>query len=118
MTTLLQDAADWLGDRLQDEASRAITYERSPSKKYTITGVPRERMFRSTNKDTGIHTQVKHTDWIVLSVDIADIEPRRGDKITDAAGRVFEVHPIADMPCWEYEDMANVMVVLHTKKVA
>lgn len=116
MTNLMQDAADWLGDRLQDEAGRAITYERSPSKKYTTTGVPRERIYRATSKQ-GLTTQAKVTDWLILTAGLSDLIPRQGDKITDAAGVTYAALPMGDMPCWEYEDNANITLVIHTKKV-
>ncbi len=116
MTTLMQDAATWLGSRLQETAGRTVTYARSPSVKHTPTAVRKQRIYRGT-KD-GVYTQVVSVDWLIESSDLSGLEPRRGDTITDSSDAKYEVLPVLDMPCWEYFDQANSTMTIHTKRVA
>ena len=114
MTNMMQDAAAWLGSRLQEQAGRSVIYSRGGTK-ITTTGVLRERMYRSASK-AGLFTQTKAYDWLLPSADLT-ITPRRGDKIT-SGGVTYEVLPIDDLPVWEYHDNANETTVIHTKRVA
>lgn len=117
-TNLLQDGADWLGERLKESAGRSMSYTQGNTTLATVTGVPSAKIYHSF--DNGAETLVHSLDWIVSADDVA-LTPRPGDRITETLGGVeyiYEVMPIDDdRPCCEWHDNARKLLLIHTKRV-
>lgn len=120
MTNLLQDGIDWLVDRLEDEAGRAVVYARGELS-LSITAIAETQEYTVMDEKRAIPTRVVSQDFILRRSQVAFggavSDPRAGDRLTDAAG-TFELMPLGTSPCYEWLDPDGDMVLIHTKKVA
>lgn len=121
MTTLMQRAAGWLGDRLQSAAGRSVTYRRGQRVSESIVGWVSSHDYEDIGED-GLLTTVTMDDWSFIAsellVNSEAIAPRPGDQIV-AGTVIYEVLPLRNRPCWERADGASngVLTLIHTKRV-
>lgn len=119
-SNLMQRSAEFLSDRIQAVASRAVSYRQGVTAILSINGTPSEETYKVTSGE-GVSTWIHTTDWTFAVADMAKVKPRPGDRIHETLGteqRIYEVQPISDdEPCTKQLDNGNVMIVVHTKRI-
>jgi hypothetical protein len=120
MANLMQRAAGWLIDKLQDSAGREIVYRQGAAVMREMIGVPAEESYKVSGSD-GTFTWFRSTDWLLSTDGLLEITPRPGDQITETLNgieRIYQVLPISDdEPCWRQADNSNVFLVVHTQRI-
>lgn len=113
---VLRSAAAWLDRVRHAKLSEAVTYQRSGASAFSANAT-----IGRTGSDQLVEGElvagVKLRDWIFRVADLkvsgTFVPPRRGDTVTDAAGKVWDVvEPPGGEEVWrwstEYEDSARV----------
>lgn len=120
---LLQTGSDWLSDRLQQYASRPVTYQRGIDSASLNATIGRTE-FELTGDD-GIIVRIESRDFLFPAADLVlageTVLPERGDQIheTDAGGTfTYEVMAPGDEPPWRYSDPYRKLLRVHTKLVS
>ena len=123
MTNIMETGATWLGEQFQQCAAVTIVYARGRST-VSVTAHPAMHEYEVVDED-GIVTVHLSRDYILHRADLIiagdTITPRPGDRITETIADVsqeFEVLPIADRKEWEPLDAFDILIRVHTKKVA
>lgn len=118
MPNLFANANDWLTAQVQAAAGATVTYARGATS-LTVTAVVGRTVF-SSNADGGPRVEFGDRDYLVAVADLAAlVAPRIGDRITDAAGLVFEVQePNTGEPAWRYSDPDRTEFRVHCKRVS
>ena len=110
-----------LAEALEDDRGELVTYKR---KLRTITGLlvirdrstPQALAIADGRADLTAHPQ----DWLVrpARIDFGDgpVDPADGDRITTAAGEVYEVKPRDGEPGWRKSDPFGVLLRLRTTR--
>lgn len=114
MPNLMENAAAWLGVRLQSAAGRDVTLVQSGTT-LSITAWHAMHEYEVMDSD-GLLTRVTSYDWTVAAEDVSSITLRPGATITDGA-LVYEAMGIGKRPCVEKLDSSGVLLLLHTKRV-
>lgn len=121
MTTLLQRAATWLGERLQTAAGRTVTYRRGQRVSSDIVGWVSSHDYEEAGDD-GLVATVTMDDWSFIAAELLvngeAITPRPGDQIIEGSV-IYEVLPLRNRPCWERADGASggLLTLIHAKRV-
>ena len=83
--------------------------------------MPSEEHYKVTTTEGGF-TWFHAIDWTFAESDLDGLKPRPGDRIIETLGteeRIYEVTPISDdEPCSKQLDTGNVMILVHTKRIA
>lgn len=124
MANLMETAAEWLAERMEESAGRSVTYRRSLDS-VALTATRNVTSHRVTDEE-GFSTKVQTMDWTFKASDLvlggSVVKPRRGDTIEETIAGVtttYEVLAVSDdLPEWEPFDSAGVMLLVHTKKVS
>lgn len=121
---LLQNAAAWLGSKLQTAGGRLITYQRAGTSSGTISGVCSKVEYDVLDQNEGVITTVAFDDWMFtaseLKISGTVITPRIGDQISETLNGntiTYEVLPIDKRPCFEFADSSGILLTVHTKRV-
>jgi hypothetical protein len=104
---------------LQVAAPRTITYTRKGAEGIALTASVAMHDYEVAGQDNFV-TSVQFWDWTITASELG-ITPRQGDRITETLNSValtYEVLPIDKRPCFESLDTANLLLKVHTKKVA
>ena len=120
--TIMEWGSDWLESQRDRHMTNTILYARGG----TFVGIqatPDHTTF-DIDDGTGVIVQDVSRDFIVLAADLAldgkNIEPRRGDRITETIrGRVFVYEvtaPGKDQP-WRWSDQFGTAYRIHTKRI-
>lgn len=119
MADRLTSAMERLQARMLSHASRQVTYQRgaqSVGLRATLGGSD-----LTIDQSAGFPLAVRSADFIVtpsdLVIDGVSVEPAAGDRITDPAGRVFEVLEIPGGMPWRFTDPERTAMRIHTKQV-
>lgn len=120
MTDMLQAGSAWLAGQLRAHASQTITYRRG-RQSVAISAVPASARYE-IERAGGVVEEWQGIDWHVSAAALLlrgeTVEPRRGDRIVDAAGAVYEVVGPGEAPAWEYSDEPyRRELKIHTKRV-
>jgi len=114
-----------LADDLALHAGEPVTYTRGDNGvSFTIAGAVRERATpqRQALADGRVDFTERPQDWCVRPQDLdygaGPFEPARGDRITDAAGRVYELIPRDGEPEARPSDPYGKLWRLRTVRVA
>jgi len=92
-----------IADEFAESFGEQVTLQRG---RFTATAVaqPWDHEYESAGPQ-GLLTTIAGRDWMIhyteYLVDGEAVEPRPGDQLTDAAGRVWEVLPIGGRPAFE-----------------
>ena len=117
MPNLFAKANDWLTTQVQAAAGESVTYTRNATS-ITLTAVVGRTVFAS-NAEGGARIEFGDRDYLIAAADLTFGTPREGDRITDAAGLVFEVQePGTGEPAWRYSDPDRTEFRIHVKRVA
>jgi len=66
----------------------------------------------------GVLAAYEAWDWHLLAADLGDLAlPQEGDRVTDAAGRVYEVLPPPGRKAWQYSGSEKTLLRVHTKLI-
>lgn len=126
MPNLLERGATWLGAKLKSEgvAGRTVRYVR---KGRFIAELECSVAMQDYEvlQDDGSLTLVKSFDYTITAADLvlngSLIEPRQGDQIIETiagAVRTFEVVMLGNKPCFEWQDTAGILLLVHTQRIA
>lgn len=120
----MQNAADWLGSRLQDAAGRTLSYERGNTEIESMTGVANQVTYEIIDSDMSVGSTVLSTDWTFKAAELViggnEIEPRPGDIITEVLrgnAVAYEVVGIGTRPCFEFLDSSGILLLVHSKRI-
>lgn len=73
-------------------------------------------------EDGSAATSVQAWDFDIIAaaylISAVQVDPRTGDRITDASSNVFEVLPIPGRQCFEPTGGDGLMIRIHTKRVS
>jgi hypothetical protein len=114
----LADAFAWLAATLEASAPEVVTYARG-RKTATVTLVRgRNTPQALAIADGRANLMVVPQDWLVrpAQIDFGDgpVDPADGDRITTAAGEVYELAPRDSEPSWRKSDPDGSMLRLRT----
>ena len=119
---LLQKGSDWLEAQRTAHASKAVLYARGAASVGIQASIGRTEF--QVDDGSGVMIQDVSRDFIVLAADLAlgsaNIEPQRGDRITESInGRVFvyEVAAPGGQQPWRWSDPFGTAYRIHTKRV-
>jgi len=124
MPNLLQRAAVWLGEKLQDAGGRTVTYRRGDVFELPLTITP--HMHREPVFNEGLPLAVRVYDWTLTASELVHngeiIEPHKTDQIVETLPNGDEVTwqvmpPNDETPCFEWMDSSKLLLVVHTKQV-
>jgi hypothetical protein len=105
MTTALQAGINAALATIRTAAGETVTYSRGPYSKTDLTAV-RGRSRIETADEAGTTTRTSATDWLIETAALELPNPKRpaelvattpqpGDRITTAAGQIWEVQTVA-----------------------
>ena len=118
MADLLNDAVQWLAERLHAHASRQVTYSRG-SDSVTLSATIGKTLFE-VDRGGGVVEHSESRDFLVRAAELvlsgAPVLPQRGDRITDG-GLVYEVMAPGSEPHYRFADPYRTMLRIHTKQV-
>lgn len=107
----------WLGSQLKAHASSAVTYRRG-SDEFEIQATVGRSAFEQTDENGVVLRELATKDWIVSAADMlideVAIEPKSGDRITDANGKTYQVTSVGGQPPWRWSDEFQNMMRIHT----
>ena len=119
MSNLFDRATIWLAAKTQSAAGRSVVYAR-PGVRLSINSTRMSEDEQAIDA-TGAMVIVRQHSFVIIAADLAGLEPRSGDRITETvAGAVmtWEVMPHAGSPCWKWEDDGGLMLRVFVKEVA
>jgi len=119
MTNMMQDGASWLGEKLQDHVGRTITIDTGTQTFGPITAAVVEHEYEIYDNE-GFFTKVLSYDWTIVASDLT-VTLKPGDRITetlDGVTSIYEIVPLSNRPAVEMQDTSNIILKIHTKKVA
>lgn len=121
MSDLLATGSTWLAGKLQGKAAKSVTYTRRGQAVGSGLTATYGRTVFEQDSTTGV-IRWESKDFIFdaadLTISSVVVQPENGDRITDAAGNVFEVLGDNGEPCFKYTDGHRVQVRVHTKQVS
>lgn len=126
MPNLLERGATWIGAKLKSEgvAGRTVRYVRRGRSIANLQCSVAMQDYEVLQED-GSLTLVKSFDYTItaalLVLEGETIEPREGDLIVETiagAERTFEVVTIGNKPCFEWQDTAGILLLVHTQRIA
>lgn len=121
MPSVMQNAADWLGDQLKTLAGRTVVFVQGPTESAELTGWCAQQDYDVMDEE-GFATQVRAYDWQFKREDIpAGFTLRAGTVVKETVGSTvsqYEAMPIGTRPAVENHDTSGQLVTLHTKQVA
>jgi len=106
MEDRLQQGLAWLTDRLQQFASRPVTYRRGAAAVVVSATAGRTTGESTDSQGLRIQTEVRL--------------PERGDRIEESTGReivVFEVVPLGSEPPYRYCDPCRTLLRIHVREM-
>lgn len=123
MPNLLKTGSDWLQARQAARCSQSVVYSRGAN------SVAVDAVIGSTTKDTvdagGNVVVWESRDFLTAAATLvlagAEVEPARGDRITETQGGAtytYEVNSPSGEPCWRWSDAFRVTRRIHTKLIA
>ena len=116
MPTLMQNAADWLGDRLKTAAGRTVTIRQGRTTLSDVTGWC--SMHSEMVDGEVLPIAIRSYDWSFKKEDLGTLKLRNGGTITetlDGEQVVYEIIPMGDEPAMERMDTSGILVTVHTK---
>jgi hypothetical protein len=120
MANILKNGAKWLSDMRKTHMTEAITYKRGVIT-VQVFGTRGVTKFEVAD-ESGLSVYGQISDWLILTADLVvgniQLEPKLGDRITDADGKIFEVVFLSGDGCWRYSDPHQITMRIHTKEVA
>lgn len=121
----MREAMEWLRSSQQTHDGESITYSRVVGgTSYSVTLTAVVGASRSVQTDTNGRLRIEYQDrdyLITASALILNSEtatPKRGDRITDAAGVVWEVQPTETEPPVRPSDSYGYRWRVHCKRVS
>ncbi len=118
MSNLFTKASTWLPAMIAGADGADVTYTRG----VTSATVPATlgQTVSGSNAEGPVRTEVGDRDYLILVSALAAFStPQIGDRITDAAGLVFEIQDTnTGDPAWRYTDPTRVEYRIHTMRVA
>jgi hypothetical protein len=118
MVDLLNDAVQWLTDRLHAHASRQVDYSRG-SDSVAVSATVGKTVF-DLDRGYGIVEHFESRDFLIRTDDLilngSKTIPKRGDRITDD-GNTYEVMSPNSEPHYRFSDPYRRLFRIHTKLV-
>lgn len=122
MEDRLQQGLAWLTDRLQQFASRPVTYRRGAAA--VVVSATAGRTTGESTDSQGLRIQTEVRDWLIptasLVLEGSPVLPERGDRIEESTGReivVFEVVPLGSEPPYRYCDPCRTLLRIHVREM-
>jgi hypothetical protein len=120
MPNRFQVGAERLGQRLQTHVARAVTYVRG-SVSIPLTVWASVHTYDVVGNDGSTLTFVKSHDFGFPAADLAasGLIPMEGDRLMetlDGTAIVYTVSAMDPRPCYEIQDGAGVLLLVHTKR--
>jgi hypothetical protein len=116
---LLNDAVQWIAERLHAYASRQVTYSRG-TESVTLSATAGKTLFE-VDRGGGVVEHSESRDFLVRAAELilsgAPVLPQRGDRIADA-GQVYEVMAPGNEPHYRFADPYRTMLRIHTRQVS
>ncbi|MDO8302880.1 MAG: hypothetical protein Q7T18_06550 [Sedimentisphaerales bacterium] len=120
MANILKTGTEWLSDMRKAHMSESVTYKRGVIT-VQVLGTRGVTKFEVAD-ESGLSVYGQIADWLILTNDLVlgsiHVEPKLGDRITDADGKVFEVVFLSGDGCWRYSDPHQITMRIHTKEIA
>jgi hypothetical protein len=121
MSDLLSDGVTWLAAQQKSSAAQTVTYARNRSSVAVSATIGRASA--RVELPAGVaRVPTDDRDYLILVADLVldgvAVEPRDGDRITDSAGRVWQVSPIDGEPAARWSDAFGVRWRIHTRRVS
>ncbi len=118
---LLQKAANLVEATLQGHCSETVTLTVETQVTTNITAAivrPEARLLRDPQN---VQVVARLTDFLILAADYAiggqPVTPARGHLLARADGRVYQVVPLPNEPCYRPMTQNSAMYRIHTQEV-
>jgi len=103
---------------LKAAQGQAATYQRGETS-VTLTAWASPPETGAVDSGAGVLEAYESWDWHIEAADLGSLGlPQEGDRITDAAGRVYEVLPPPGRKAWQYSASDKTLLRVHTKFIA
>lgn len=117
MPNMLETAMSWFDSQRKAHMASTVTYRRGADT-FEIQASAARSTFEQTDEQGVVLRELATKDWIVsaadMLIDAVAIEPRSGDRITDAGGITYQVTSVGGEPPWRWSDEFRNMMRIHT----
>ena len=111
---LISQAAQWLGEKLEECFSVPVAYISKDGKSFDVTATIGKTLFRAEN-EYGLITRIESRDFLIPKYKLPII-PQRGDKIIYDGTR-YEVLAPNGEAVWRWSGENNILRRIHTKEI-